>query len=53
MRADPAPAEREALTSQTAMAKAGRSGRRTPPYAFTEHGMLKAANIPNSPGPWG
>ena len=34
-----------ALTSQTAMSKPGRGGRRTRPYAFTEHGAVMAANI--------
>ena len=38
----------EVLTSQTAMSKAGRGGRRTLPYAFTEHGALMAANVLNS-----
>lgn len=33
------------LTSQNAISKAGRGGRRTPPYAFTEHGAVMAANI--------
>jgi len=33
------------LTSQNAMPKRGRGGRRTPPYAFTEHGAVMAANI--------
>jgi hypothetical protein len=33
------------LTSQFAMSKPGRGGRRTPPYAFTEHGAVMAANI--------
>jgi hypothetical protein len=28
------------LTSQNAISKAGRGGRRTPPYAFTEHGAV-------------
>lgn len=41
--------EAEALTSQFAMSKAGRGGRRTLPWAFTEHGALQAANILNSP----
>ncbi len=41
--------ERDALTSQIAMSKTGRGGRRTLPYAFTEHGALMAANILNSP----
>lgn len=34
-----------ALTSQNAISKTGRGGRRTPPYAFTEHGAVMAANI--------
>jgi hypothetical protein len=33
------------LTSQIAMSKSGRGGRRTLPYAFTEHGTVMAANI--------
>jgi hypothetical protein len=37
--------EHAALTSQIAMSKRGRGGRRTHPYAFTEHGALQAANI--------
>jgi hypothetical protein len=41
--------EADALTSQSAMSKATRGGRRTLPYAFTEHGALQAANILNSP----
>jgi hypothetical protein len=41
--------ERDALIWQFAMSKAGRGGRRTLPYAFTEHGALMAANILNSP----
>lgn len=38
------PAEAGSLPSQTAIAKAGRGGRRNLPYAFTEHGaaMLSA-----------
>jgi hypothetical protein len=40
--------EQEALTSQIAMSKPGRGGRRTRPFAFTEHGALQAANILNS-----
>src|SRR2546430_4761340 len=31
-------------SSQNAMSKTGRGGRRTLPYAFTEHGALQAAN---------
>jgi hypothetical protein len=38
-----------ALTSQSAISKKGRGGRRTLPYAFTEHGALMAANVLNSP----
>lgn len=34
-----------ALTSQNAISKPGRGGRRKLPYAFTEHGALQAANI--------
>jgi hypothetical protein len=37
-----------ALTSQIAMSKPGRGGRRTRPYAFTEHGALQVANVLNS-----
>jgi hypothetical protein len=40
--------EWNALTSQFAISKPGRGGRRTPPNAFTEHGALMAANILNS-----
>jgi hypothetical protein len=42
-------AEVESLTSQIAMSKIGRGGRRTLPYAFTENGAIMAANILNSP----
>jgi hypothetical protein len=38
-------AETDALISQIAMSKSGRGGRRTLPYAFTEHGALQAANV--------
>jgi hypothetical protein len=31
------------------MSKTGRRGRRTLPFAFTEHGALMAANSLNSP----
>ena len=34
-----------ALTSQIAISKRRRGGRRTRPYAFTEHGALQAANV--------
>jgi hypothetical protein len=37
--------EAASLTSQFAMSKSGRGGRRTLPYAFTEHGTVMAANI--------
>jgi hypothetical protein len=43
------PLERDALTSQFAMSKGGRGGRRTLPFAFTEHGALMAAIVLNSP----
>src|SRR5437016_9584686 len=38
-------AEFDSLKSQIAMSKPGRGGRRTLPYAFTEHGALQAANV--------
>ena len=41
--------EAELLISQNTMSKAGRGGRRTLPYAFTEHGAVMAANILKSP----
>jgi hypothetical protein len=41
--------EAAALTSQIAMSKPGRGGRRTLPYAFTEHGAIMVANVLNSP----
>jgi len=41
--------EAEVLTSQIAMSKTGSGGRRTLPWAFTEHGALQASNILNSP----
>ncbi len=40
--------EADSLISQFAMSKPGRGGRRTLPYAFTEHGAVMAANILNS-----
>ena len=48
------PDEAESLRSQTVISNAagvgvGRGGRRTAPYAFTEHGALMAANLLNSP----
>ena len=42
-------AELGRLTSQFAISKPGRGGRRTLPWAFTEHGALMAATILNSP----
>ena len=41
--------ETATLTSQFSMSKSGRGGRRTLPYAFTEHGTVMAANILRSP----
>jgi hypothetical protein len=41
--------EVEGLTSQIAMSKIGSGGRRTLPWAFTEHGALQASNVLNSP----
>ncbi|MCX6339475.1 MAG: ORF6N domain-containing protein [Candidatus Aureabacteria bacterium] len=38
-----------ALISQNAMSKSGRGGRRTLPYAFTEHGAVMAATVLSSP----
>jgi hypothetical protein len=40
--------EADSLTSQFAMSKPGRGGRRTLPYALTEHGAVMAANVLNS-----
>jgi hypothetical protein len=40
--------EDDGLTSQNAMSNKGRGGRRTLPYAFTEHGAVMAASILNS-----
>ena len=37
--------ELASLTSQIAISNTGRGGRRTLPYAFTEHGAVMAANI--------
>jgi len=41
--------EFDSLRSQNATSKQGRGGRRYPPYVFTEHGALMAANVLNSP----
>ncbi|MCP9470620.1 MAG: ORF6N domain-containing protein [Nitrospira sp.] len=40
--------EAESLRSQFATSKRGRGGRRSLPYAFTEHGAIMAANVLNS-----
>ncbi len=40
--------EWDSLTSQIAMSKNGRGGRRTIPYAFTEHGVLMLSSVLNS-----
>lgn len=40
--------EWEFLTSQIAMSKKGRGGRRTLPYVFSEHGVLMLSSILNS-----
>jgi phage regulator Rha-like protein len=40
--------EMTALRSQIATSKRGRGGRRYPPWVFTEHGALMAANVLNS-----
>ena len=44
----PLPKFFSALKSQIAMSKKGQGGRRTLPYAFSEHGAVMAANILNS-----
>jgi phage regulator Rha-like protein len=36
------------LLSQFVIAKTGRGGRRTPPYAFTEHGVAMLSSVLNS-----
>jgi hypothetical protein len=41
--------EFESLRLQIATSKIGRGGRRTLPYAFTEHGAVMAANVLNTP----
>ena len=41
--------EVQSLISQSAISKTGRGGRRSLPWAFTEHGALQAANILNRP----
>lgn len=39
------PAEARALRSQPGISKAGRGGRRYPPYAFTEHGVAMLSAV--------
>jgi hypothetical protein len=45
--------ERDALTSQIAISKPGRGGRRTLPYAFAEHGAMTphASRLPHRASP--
>jgi hypothetical protein len=40
--------EAESLRSQTVTSKKGRGGRRTAPYAFTEHGVAMLSSVLNS-----
>jgi len=42
------PRENRSLRSQIATSKIGRGGRRSLPYAFTEHGAIMAATVLNS-----
>jgi hypothetical protein len=42
------PRENKSLKSQFATSKIGRGGRRSLPYAFTEHGAIMAATVLNS-----
>ena len=42
------PEETESLTSQIAMSKKGRGGRRTRPHVFTEHGVAMLSSVLNS-----
>jgi thymidylate synthase len=42
------PRENKSLRSQFATSKLGRGGRRSLPYAFTEHGAIMAATVLNS-----
>jgi hypothetical protein len=37
--------EFESLTSQSAISNTGRGGRRTPPWAFTEHGVAMLSTV--------
>jgi hypothetical protein len=43
-----APEEAQSLTSQFAISKNGRGGRRTLPHAFTEHGVAMLSSVLNS-----
>ena len=43
------PAEAETLRCQIGTSNPGRGGRRTRPFAFTEHGAIMAASVLNSP----
>ena len=43
------PEEFDGLKSQIVISKTGRGGRRSPPWAFTEHGAIMAASLLNSP----
>ncbi|MEP7362739.1 MAG: ORF6N domain-containing protein [Acidobacteriota bacterium] len=42
------PSERDSLISQFAMSNPGRGGRRTLPYAFTEHGVAMLSSVLNN-----
>jgi hypothetical protein len=41
--------ETKSLRSQIVTSKVGRGGRRTPPYAFTEHGIAMLSSVLRSP----
>lgn len=43
------PEEFSDLISQSAISSSGHGGRRKPPWAFTEHGAIMAANVLNNP----
>ncbi len=43
--------EFQSLTSQFAISKKGRGGRRTAPFVFTEHGVLMLSSVLNSAQP--
>lgn len=42
------PLEAQTLRSQFATSNGGRGGRRTPPWAYTEHGAIMAASVLNT-----